>query len=170
MLGGGEMQVVEAVTAGGMAKDLDALAGIDAWHICRDGGGIRGIASRVQSGNKAWNTFTIRYSRVSGAETEFTKRTRALVDTDRGWLYPHLTAQAYVNESRDELLSCAVVRTRDLYTYASNWLASGTGHCELKPNPADGNWFIAVKWDGLQKDGIDVRYWVQTATPVPAFS
>ena len=114
--GGGRIESVEDVTATGMAKDLDVLAGIDAWHV---NGSVRGIASRIQWGEQSrvfpYNTFTVRMQRESGVETEYSKRLRA-IDSSGGWLYPHITVQAYIDNHRN-LLSVAACKTSDLICY-----------------------------------------------------
>lgn len=84
----------------GFAHDLDMKAGIDAWQLV-DNVGARGIASRVQFDTKSWDTFTIRYIRASGAETEFAKRLRALDDAANGWASPHLTMPTLTATERD---------------------------------------------------------------------
>ena len=113
---GGRLIIVETSTKIDMATALDVKAGIDAWHVL-DGYGVRGIASRVQICPpiyKPYNTFTVRKSRDSGTETEYTKRLRA-IRTNDGWLYPHLTVQAYVtSEQEGQLLSFAVAQTKSL--------------------------------------------------------
>lgn len=108
----GEFEVIEGVTVDHLAKLLDTLSGIDAWHIDHLRG-IRGIALRIQTGDKNWHTFTIRNKRSSGAKTEYEKRKNAI---ENGYLYPYLTVQAYIKSS-DELLSFAVARTVDIIEY-----------------------------------------------------
>lgn len=163
--GGGRLVPVEAVTTDDITRAFDVLAGIDAWQIA--GGGIRGIASRVQWGPKAWDTFTIRYERRTGAETEYTKRLRALTEIDRGWLTPHITVQAYIN--CEELLACGLVRTADLFSFVREYeLANGhfplagdvrdkRRACYLQQNGGDGNLFIVVPWGFLRENGVDLR-------------
>lgn len=103
IIGGGEIQSVEDNTAKGERELIDLYSGIDAWHI--DGNKMRGVASRVGfSGN--FKTFTIGFD-------EFKKRIKAIEQSDQeGWLFPHLTVQAYVD--KDGLLSAAVIRTKKL--------------------------------------------------------
>ena len=55
VIGGGDLLQMENVKDSNFAKILDIKAGIDGWQIHRDG--MRGIASRIQQGEKAWNTF-----------------------------------------------------------------------------------------------------------------
>lgn len=162
--GGGDLIPVESVTEGGVAHSLDVLAGIDAWQV-HGGMGMRGIASRVQKG-QAWNTFTIRYRRASGAETEYVKRLRAMNQEGRGWLYPHLTVQAYVAEDGATLLSAAVVQTTDLFRAAEQAVTAGLPEARdlacrdatIYLNRAyDGNEFIVVPWMALKKMGL--RLW-----------
>lgn len=97
---GGELVPVESVTDSDMASMIDRRSGIDAWHLS-DSDRIRGIASRVQFGRKAWNTFTVRRSRDTGSQTEYEKRRRDIA-SNQGWLYPHLTVQAFIDDSGEE--------------------------------------------------------------------
>jgi len=157
---GGEMIPVESTTAASLQATFDTLAGIDAWHLCHEQRAMRGIASRVQTiaeGYEPYNTFTIRYRCASGADTEFSKRLAAIRDRDGGWLYPHLTCQAYIDQRKERLLSCAVVRTEDLYVYADDWLDHGGEQASIKVNGADANEFIVVKWVSLKADGVRIR-------------
>lgn len=95
---------VECYTDKEIAVFLDTLAGIDAW--ARTNNEVRGIALRVQP-IKCWETFTIRYSRPSGAKTEYFKRVKAI---ESGALYPYYTLQAYI---WDDKVRWACVRTKD---------------------------------------------------------
>jgi hypothetical protein len=108
--GGGRIVPVEDVSAAEFVRELDVLAGIDAWQILSDNGAgdvMRGIASRVQWGHD-WSTFTVRRSVPSGRPTEYDKRSAALCG-DRGYLCPHLTVQAYI--AGGQLLSVGVATT-----------------------------------------------------------
>lgn len=154
-LGGGELVPVESVTTDGFKKDLDTLAGIDAWQVIREHSAIRGIASRIQPVTTPYNTFTIRYRCRSGAETEYAKRLRAIEKAERGWLFPHLTVHAYINIARDRVLSVGVVSTRQLFLYAQQWLESERAY--IKVNTMDGNLFIVVPWQALQRDKIMIQ-------------
>jgi len=111
MLAGGRLEPVESTTSRRrIDRDIDILAGIDAWHMLDSQGVMRGIASRVQWGPKNWRTFTIRKSRPTGATTELAKRLYALDHLDQGWLFPSLTIQAYVTEKREgRLLGAAII-------------------------------------------------------------
>lgn len=143
----GDVVPIESVTAMGIAKDLDMFAGIDAWHVYKKCG-IQGIASRVQYGQRAWNSFTIRKHRSSGSETEYAKRKIAIYTGD--WLYPTLTIQAYVTSRKNgELLSVGITKTKNIFD------AIADGNCNTKTNPTDGNTFYTVFW----KDMSDVDVW-----------
>jgi hypothetical protein len=100
---GGELIHVEQITEISFAKDFDQLSGIDAWHIIKDKA-IRGIASRVQECPlqfKPYNTFTIRKERNNSKyPTDYEKRKKA-INSNKGWLYPHLTIQAYISSKID---------------------------------------------------------------------
>lgn len=113
LMGGGDLYPVETVTDSEIAKDLDILAGIDAWHIQKDRGRMRGIASRVQWTNNPFYSFTVRTGRPSGNKTELEKR---LEQSTSDWLSSSLTVQAYLEKSKvGPLLLCFVVRTKHFY-------------------------------------------------------
>jgi hypothetical protein len=150
---GGELVPVEAVTEGKMARALDTLAGIDAWQVV-DGQGVRGIASRVQYG-LAYDSFTIRVQRPSGAPTEMHKRLAALERPGEGWLLPALTCQAYLDSRGGTLLSVGLVRTRALYRAVQEALRRGA---PLHVSPSREK-FIALFWTELKESGMQVRFW-----------
>ena len=152
---GGRFESSEHVAAEGFARDLDVLAGIDAWHTSAEG--MRGVASRVQFTDQSWDTFTIRYRRASGAETEYAKRLRAIERACDGWLLPHLTVQAYVSPCRRRLVSLGVVETALLYETATRGLATDDKRAAfVQTNPADGNEFLVIPWTAL---GSAIRQW-----------
>ncbi len=145
--GGGDIIPVESVSDSGFAATLDLSAGIDAWQTLTDataGTVLRGIASRVQWGDHAWDTFTVRRTVASGRPTEYDKRLAALTE-DRGYLYPHLTVQAYIDN--DVLLSVGVARTRQVIeaVRSDNW----------RDNPQDGSTFYYVAFSAVP----DIKYW-----------
>src|SRR5947207_2449652 len=82
--GGGEFYPVESKADVSLAQDLDILAGIDGFQKIQQKCVMRGIASRIQWADKAWDTFTIRKSRSSGADTELKKRLYALAHRNDG--------------------------------------------------------------------------------------
>jgi hypothetical protein len=101
---------------------------------------------RVQWG-KNYRTFTIRYKRKSGSETEFSKRIKA-INGDQGFLFPHLTVQAYLDKrgAAKKILGGCVVRTVDLYKYAENNIKT----LENRMCP-EGNTFIVVPFDDISR-------------------
>ncbi len=136
-VGGGKIIPVETVTENNFANLLDRYAGIDQWQVVDGYKSIRGIASRVQWGKTAWNSFTIRFKMPSGSPTEWHKRNYAIIN---GWLYPELTIQAYITQKRiGHLIGIGIVKTKDLI----NYLLDGGKHI-IKINPNDGVKFIAV--------------------------
>ena len=163
--GGGDIRRVEGTTSTEMEQNLDMLAGVDAWQVCSARGVMRGIASRVQ--DLDYDTFTIRYKRDSGAETEYAKRQRAIHDIDGGWLLPHLTVQAYYHHGYEKFRCCAAVRTKELYGYIEKWLprfeefgesdALNTMH--TKETGPDGALFIVVPFLWLMLAGVKVKVW-----------
>lgn len=156
-IGGGELIHIESETAKGLTQKLDIHAGIDAWQIIKDDSIVRGVASRIQWGDKDWSSFTIRKSRDSGAKTEFRKRLEA-IRGDRGAVYPHLTVQAYVSKRRTgDLVSVAIVKTEDLFLLAE--------HLDSKCSP-NGKWgirrapnaeFIWLDWALLKDKGAAIK-------------
>ena len=102
----GEVIPVETVTANSFAKELDARAGIDAWLVSIDGH-MRGLASRVQWTDSAYNTFTVRTRTSYGNPTEYDKR-RAEIAAMVPAITPHYFVQAYVSVDRTRLVAAAV--------------------------------------------------------------
>lgn len=146
----GKIMHVESVTAEEMKRDLDMTAGIDVWVIQRKG--ITGLASRIQWGETTWNTFTVRETRATGAETELTKRLRAL-RSDGEYIYPYLTCQAYITERRiGPLLSVALAKTEDICTMITH------GQCERRIAPG-GNTFAVVEWQKMEEFGYAINIW-----------
>lgn len=123
---------------------IDQKSGID--YIRSDINGLQGIAWRAQWGDRAWDTFTIRYKRHSGAETEYEKRVKQI---EEGYLYPAFTMQAYFNNRLDnQPLSVGIVKTVDLYSIMKN-------NPELMHRNKSDNEFIFVKWRDIKS----MKYW-----------
>lgn len=171
-LGGGELVPVESVTSTAFAQDLDVLAGVDAWQVRRPDG-MRPIASRVQAGWGKWETFTIRWSLLSGGRTEIDKRLDAI---RLGFLFPSLTVQAYLDCPQrvapdpwtiggvrgctcrswagHPLLSVAHVDTTALYGFADDWRQIHGKEDDLwrerdgawVKDVAGGNRMLVVRW------------------------
>ncbi|MEA3442544.1 MAG: hypothetical protein U9R04_03520 [Chloroflexota bacterium] len=156
----GQVIPVEAVTADDMRRYLDMLAGIDLWVI-EEKMGITGLASRIQWGPSAYDSFTIRETRHTGVETELSKRLRAIHSGGR-YLYPYWSCQAYVTKrptrengylkSQGEVLSVGVASTKDICTLIIH------GQYKRRLNP-DGNTFAAVFWEAMKRDGYELYTW-----------
>lgn len=162
MIGKGDFMLVEGNASDDMRMKLDQLAGIDGWHVVNDKG-MRGIACRVQWVNhlgQSWNTFTIRRSRATGSVTEYEKR-RSAIHSQKGWLYPHLTVQAYILKprSRGPLVSVAIASTEDLID------AIDCGLSISRTNHSDGNSFEAIHWDVLETHGYRIRSYFAGLSP-----
>jgi hypothetical protein len=127
-----------------LADMFDQYSGIDAFQIVNKQ--LRGVAIRVQWGND-WGTFTIRYKRKSGAKTEYQKRSEAIF-SDKGYLYPYLTIQAYLDKRgcSQSILSCGVIKTLDLYQY----LFVNMPNLKIRQCP-EGNDFLHVTFKELIK-------------------
>lgn len=156
-LGGGEIVPVESVADKGMATMLDQRSGIDAWHLSQDKQ-VRGIASRVQWGTP-WNTFTVRYSRDSGAKTEYEKR-KSDINSGAGWLYPHLTVQAFLSGDKANggcLLSVGIIKTKSLIDACDEILDGGIPASEGGLRRTGNASFIWAKWSWLEQKGYDIK-------------
>jgi hypothetical protein len=158
-IGGGEIIPVEAVSPNDFASELDVLAGIDAWQVVKDNKAVRGIASRVQWGIN-YRSFSIRYTTPSGVETEFQKRRFALNNPEEGYLFPHLTVQAFLDEPGGQLLSVAAIPTKYLIQQAQRlieWGRMNDGHDSrfgIRYSP-DGKGFIYMSWEYLKHSEIN---------------
>jgi hypothetical protein len=152
VLGGGVLLPVEG---GAKANILDSAAGIDYWHVSDVG--VRGVASRIQRGD-AWDTFTIRWQRCTGARTEFEKRIRSIDGADNGWVYPYITSHAYVGGG----VRVGVAKTKPLYAavraeYAEDrigWQPSSS--MWFQRAASGGQTFLAVRWSWLAEHGVRV--------------
>lgn len=161
-LGGGELIPVESVTDSKFASLLDQRSGIDAWHLSNEHG-IRGIASRVQWTTRPFDTFTIRVRVRSGAPTELHKRAAA-ISSNGGWLYPHLTVQAYVSERRTgRLVSVSAIPTSQLIECAQWVVANPQDDEACRPrygvrSTSDAQ-FAFMRWDWIAKWCDDILMW-----------
>jgi hypothetical protein len=123
---------------------LDQKSGIDL--IRENNIGLQGIASRIQF-DKAYNTFTIRKERFTGAKTEYEKR---LEQMNNGYFYPEFTMQLYFNNRIDlEFLSGGIIRTKNLYQFIEN----NPDKIFIKKSD---NFFYVVKFKDLIDMGIKI--------------
>lgn len=143
--GGGDLLQMENVMDSNFARILDMKAGIDGWQIHQDG--MRGIASRIQQGNKAWNTFTVRMARDSGAITEYEKRVKA-IETGK-YIYPYLTIQAYVQTWDGPVLSIGMAMTKEIVSFIQLGLH--------KLNKTSNAQFAICPWDAMKEYGFKVK-------------
>jgi hypothetical protein len=176
-MGGGWFAAVEGAEASAVSYYLDTLGGVDGWQIL-DAVGVRAVACRAQFGT-AHDTFAIRYARPTGAETEWSKRCRALDAQADGWLCPYWTIQAYITGDGSRLLAAAAIRTVDLYAFAR---ANLGGRCFVKrpglDAPADTTPIVVVPWAAvlaagvplvLAPSGYEPRAWpANQSTPIAA--
>lgn len=157
-IGGGHIIPVEAVSCDGFANELDVLAGVDAWQIVQNNKAVRGIASRVQWGTD-YQSFSIRYSTPSGVETEFQKRLRALNNPDEGYLFPHLTVQAFLDRQGGQILSVAAIPTKYLIQQAQKLIEWGRmndgkdSRFGIRYSP-DGRGFLYMSWQYLANSAV----------------
>jgi hypothetical protein len=151
LCGGGVLYSLERAYGLGWIATLDACSGIDAFQIPPPGNVLRGLASRIQYG-RYYPTFTLRYKRSSGATTEFEKRLYAIRHIAQGYIYPHLTIQAYMSHPQGQLLAAAVTETRSLYLYAERYREDPSRVYEQR-NTSDGKSFLVVPWESYQRLG-----------------
>lgn len=144
-----EIVSIEDIEKVGILKMLDRQSGIDAFQISKDG--IRGLGLRIQNINQHnFDTFTIRYSRKNNTTTEYEKRKKAIEDQkEKGFLYPFLTVQAYVDYDTKEVLKISIVKTESLYNYIDENLDMILKKQKRTVN--DGNELIYVNFDQLKK-------------------
>lgn len=126
-----------------LRTEFDRVSGVDFW-VVESGVGMLSIASRVQTYDKT--TFTIRYSRGSGNDTEYQKRMRQLRSDHE---LPTYTVQAYVDPVLEALRNAAACRTEELYEYISSgepgedWNLIGSDESEV---------FFPVSWAELDTE------------------
>jgi len=126
-----------------LREDFDCVGGIDYW-VVEHGAGMVSIASRVQTYDKS--TFTVRYSRRTGNDTEYQKRMRQL---NSHYELPTYTVQAYVDTTLRALRNAAAVRTSSFYEY----LTTGTpGEDWPLKRSNENEYFFAVSWSELQDE------------------
>lgn len=150
IIGGGELFPVEGSTTQDLTKYLDLYAGVDAWQIHHGNCFMRGIASRVQwiGYQNPYNTFTIRIQSRFGKSTEFDKRLDAIKNEEHGKIYPHLTVQAFLENKGGELVSAAVIETKNLILFAESLLQESFNNNEdygIIENQDDSK-FLYISW------------------------
>lgn len=159
LMNGGEIKAVEG-RDDEICLMLDRNCGTDYFQIYGNGdkldGVVWGVGSRFQSvwhGGKTFDTFTIRLSRESGADTEFKKRKLAM---DRNGIYPYLTMHGYYDEKTGDILSLAIARTRDI------WECIEKGHCIVRKtgeSQIGQSTFYVVDWNKLKALGYPIKVW-----------
>ncbi len=122
-------------------KSLDMKSGIDAFILNNDK--IQTLSNRIQWG-KSWNTFTIRYAKVSGAKTEYAKFKSAIENNDR--LYPTYMVHSYIQDNK--LISMAIAKTIDIMKRVDL-------KC-IRLNYADKTLFLYVDWAKLPSNKIQI--------------
>lgn len=174
LVGMGTFVPVESINNDGLALDLDVLAGIDGFHIVRERGMMRGIASRVQFGERSWGTFTIRYGRVSGFPTEWEKRMKAREAASQGWLQPALAVHAYVTPNGDALLGAAVVPYPELINFILEHLEAAVEGADTRApvymQATDNASFLCARWDAMEKAAVRFRSPVVPLSPRVPFN
>lgn len=133
----------------GLFQAFDQLAGVDFWLV-NQGLGMASIASRVQS-DYDYETFTIRHSRESGADTEHQKRMKQLT-TDHQ--LPTWTVQAYVEPVLQVVQNAAACRSESLYQYISQKGEPGDEWPLIQSNESET--FYPVPWSELDGE-LDLR-------------
>ena len=159
LIGGGILRPVESVTTQDFAQELDLVAGIDAWQVIgQPVPSVRGIASRVQWGTP-YDSFSVRLSSRFGEPTEFQKRLYALQNQSSGFIYPHITVQAYLDFRHGNLISAAAIETARLIGAAALLVENRERLQHPRPefygfidNP-DGTSFVYLRWQYLMYKG-----------------
>jgi hypothetical protein len=156
--GGGQLLPIEGDADNDIKRTLDMQAGIDAFHVAMNGS-TRAIASRCQVCDGSFSTFTIRTrTRGGSTNTELSKRMRALfLEDDRGWLYPHVTVQAYLASWKGPLNAVAAIRTRDLFAYVREH--ENDRRRVYRQSNDDPSEFYAISWQYLVDDGVYIKRW-----------
>lgn len=158
LLNGGEIKAVEG-NDNEICLMLDRTCGTDYFQCYGQSDGkldglVWGVGSRFQSirnGYKPFNTFSIRKSRESGANTEFAKRKFAI---DNGGIYPYLTMQGYYDEVTGEILSLAIAKTKDIWDYIES------GNCQIRHTGANQIGqadFYVIPWDKYEQSGNKIK-------------
>jgi len=129
-----------------LLESLDRVSGVDFWLV--DGEvGMASIASRVQDQYDE-TTFTVRYARKSGVDTEHQKRLRQL---NQDYHLPTWTVQAYVEPTLRMLQNAAACRTAELFEYVNTTVEPGSDNWPLIRSNEDEH-FYAIDWGEL--DGV----------------
>jgi hypothetical protein len=126
-------------------KWMDQCAGIDVVGL--KNGHVSGIAMRVQPISKdknPWNTFTIRYERRTGNDTEYEKR---MVEMREDYMHPTFTAQSY--HTGEQMRSACIMKTKDLYDFIDR-------HPQFVLDKHSDNTFKVVKWVDIQRCGYPI--------------
>lgn len=136
-----------------IAQLLDRYSGVDA--IYKNGYDISGVALRVQQHSDTnWKTYTIRYSRHNGSETEFNKRLRQIYSSNNHIIYPHFTCQAYMDKD-NKLLGGGFCLTKELFDvarkYGPPFKKKGESDVYLQVNKSDKNQFVVVPFKLLTR-------------------
>jgi len=143
--GGGSVQPVENRRHGDRLPDI--TGGIDYWQLTGAPEITRGLASRCQwITGKPYNSFTVRFGRHSGADTEYATRVAAL--RQDGAIYPWWTVQAYFDQNTDRLLAVGIIQTKNLFEYIEK--RGGAKAFSLRFNRDGSSDFFAVFWRDLQ--------------------
>ena len=151
---------------------LDMHAGCDA--LITGNGRVRGLAQRTQAG-PSYDTFTIRFERITGVPTEWVKRRNEIAEDE---LHAHITVHSYVDGDprrgirASMLFASGFARTKLLYVVMSEllteWTAglggrqprvgdvSPSGIGLLAARDEDPNPFLFVTWDRIQRAGCPV--------------
>lgn len=132
-----------------IAQMLDKYSGIDA--VMKSKKDVSGVALRIQTHeSRNWGTFTIRYSRATGTETEYSKRIRQIYDGHPSF-YPHYTCQAYY-DNKGVLIGGAICSTKNLYDIVKKYEPfTVRDKIYLQTNKSDGNCFLVVPFDMIEK-------------------
>lgn len=119
--------------------------------------GMEAVASRVQymdqyDRDEPWNTFTVRYERESGQETELEKRKRAI---EYGFTSPHWAIHAYLDKEGGKLLTVGMCLMSELISYVDK----NKENLQLRKSDDNGHkaLFFYVPWSNLKNEGVTIK-------------
>lgn len=133
-----------------LADYFDTCSGIDLWQVNPESKIIKGVASRIQRSDKCYETFTVRFERETGTETEYSKRLHAIRN---GGLYPELTYQAYISAGGERFSALAVAKTVDIFRFIEkeSVAVKKTGNDQI----GQANFFV-INWDDMKTKGYEI--------------
>ena len=179
-----DVQSVEGDKTDMIKNAIDGVAGIDYFGM-DSRRGVVGIASRNQI-DMGFRTFTARIFRGDGShDVELMKTLRHI---QSGALCPQITLQSYMPKDDRGLITLGITKTRLLYEWieqnlwhnfftSDNWrgfasaIKNSCGAClgkmRIRKVGNSPEWFAAVDWQTLERDGVHVEIRRIVLDPLP---